>query len=189
MLICCPPDWPDTLNRNSEVTTVKKVSVAAAAILIMAVTAAMGCNMAQAAKTGDKVQVNYTGRFSDGQVFDSSAGLAPLEFTIGEGKVIPGFDKAVLGMRVGEKKTVTIPAADAYGPHSDKMMIEVPLAKFPSDITPEVGLELESPQKDGSTIVARITKITDKAITLDANHPLAGKDLTFDIELVKILTP
>jgi peptidylprolyl isomerase len=163
----------------------KKISIAVISVLMVAVMAMSGC--AQAAKNGDKVQVNYTGKFADGTVFDSSAGLKPMEFTLGGGKVIPGFEKAVLGMKIGEKKTVTIPAADAYGPHLDKMMIEVPRAQFPKDITPEVGLELESTQKDGTTIVATITKVTDTTITLDANHPLAGKDLTFEIELLKIL--
>ena len=169
----------------------KKISAAVISILIMAAIALTGCNMTQAqqATKGDMVYVHYTGRFSDGKVFDSSAGMDPLEFVIGEGRVIPGFEKAVTGMKVGDKKTVTIPAAEAYGPHRDQLVIEVPLANFPSDITPEVGLELESPQKNGSTIVATITKITDKAVFLDANHPLAGKDLTFDLELVKIVKP
>lgn len=169
----------------------KKISIAAVSIIIMVTLALTGCNMIQSqqAKSGDRVQVHYTGRFSDGNVFDSSAGMAPLEFTLGEGKVIPGFEKAVIGMKSGEKKTVTIPAAEAYGPHRDQLVIEVPLSRFPDDIKPAVGLELESPQKDGSVIVATITKITDSAVYLDANHPLAGKDLTFDLELVKILKP
>ena len=160
-------------------------------IIIMAALSLTGCNMTQPqqAATGDKVQVHYTGRFSDNTVFDSSAGLAPLEFTLGEGEVISGFEKAVTGMKVGEKKTVTIPAAEAYGPRHDQLVIEVPLSQFPEDIKPAVGLELESTQTDGSVIVAIITKITDSAVFLDANHPLAGKDLTFDLELVKILKP
>lgn len=163
----------------------KKISVAVISVLLMAVIVLSGC--AQAAKTGDKVQVNYTGKFENGTVFDSSAGRDPLEFTLGTGKVIPGFEKAVLGMKTGEKKTVTIPAAEAYGPHLDELVIELSRSQLPPEITPEVGMKLESPQDDGTTIVAMITSVTSTTITLDANHPLAGRTLTFDIELLKIL--
>jgi FKBP-type peptidyl-prolyl cis-trans isomerase 2 len=149
-----------------------------------------GCNLlpgAAVAKTGDTVQVNYTGKLADGTVFDSSIGREPLEFTLGKGEMIPAFEKAVLGMKVGDKKTVTIPSDEAYGPHLDNMVVEVLREKLPSNIEPKVGQMWEATQPDGGKIQFIITKVTDNTtVTLDANHPLAGKDLTFDIELVKI---
>ena len=149
-----------------------------------------GCNLlpgAAVAKTGDTVQVNYTGKLADGTVFDSSEGREPYEFNLGAGQAIPGFDKAILGMKVGEKKTVTIPSDEAYGPHLDDMVVEVPREKLPSNIEPKVGQMLEATRPDGEKIGFIITNISDNnTVTLDANHPLAGKDLTFDIELVKI---
>jgi peptidylprolyl isomerase len=145
-----------------------------------------GCGAAQA-KNGDTVQVNYTGKLADGTVFDSSVGREPLEFTLGAGQMIPGFEKAVFGMKVGEKKTVTIPVDEAYGPHRDDLVIEVPRDKLPAGLTPEVGQQLGVKQADGSTAVVTITNVSDNnTVTIDANHPLAGKDLTFEIELVKI---
>jgi FKBP-type peptidyl-prolyl cis-trans isomerase 2 len=149
-----------------------------------------GCNLlpgAAVAKTGDTVQVNYTGKLADGTVFDSSEGREPYEFNLGAGQAIPGFDKAILGMKVGEKKTVTIPSDEAYGPHLDDMVVEVPREKLPSNIEPKVGQMLEATRPDGEKIGFIITNVSDNnTVTLDANHPLAGKDLTFDIELVKI---
>ena len=157
------------------------------AVILMIGGIMTGCSTEQA-KEGDAVQVNYTGTLADGTVFDSSAGRTPLEFTIGSGQLIPGFDQAVIGMKVGEKKTVTIPAEEAYGPHREEMVLEVGRERIPSNIEPEVGMMLESTQQDGSKVVFTITNISDNnTVTLDANHPLAGKDLTFEIELVKIL--
>jgi FKBP-type peptidyl-prolyl cis-trans isomerase 2 len=155
------------------------------AVILMIGVMMTGCNAA-VAENGDVVQVDYTGKLADGTVFDSSIGREPLEFTLGAGQVIPGFDKAVLGMKVGEKKTVTIPADEAYGPHRDDLILEVPREKLPSDMTPEVGLQLGLRQSDGRTSVVTITSVSDNVVTIDANHPLAGKDLTFEIELVKI---
>ena len=132
------------------------------------------------------MQVDYTGKLADGTVFDSSVERGPLEFTLGAGQVIPGFEKAVLGMKVGEQKTVTIPADEAYGPYRDEQVVELPREKLPSDMTPEVGQQLVMRQPDGSEIVVVITELSDETVTIDANHPLAGKDLTFEIELVKI---
>lgn len=150
-----------------------------------------GCNALNAgpqAKAGDTVQVQYTGKLADGTVFDSSVGGQPLQFTLGSGQVIPGFDKAVTGMRVGENKTVTILAADAYGQHRDDLVGEVSRSQLPGDVAPQVGMQLQSVQKDGSTMVVTIIKVTDNtSVTIDANHPLAGKDLTFDLQLLKIL--
>jgi peptidylprolyl isomerase len=139
------------------------------------------------AKNGDTVQVNYTGKLADGTVFDSSVGGNPLEFTIGKGLVIPGFEKAVMGMKIGEKKTVTIPANEAYGPSRADFIFEVPREKLTNVTNPQVGQQLKSTQNDGSLITAIITKVTDTIVTVDANHALAGKDLTFELELLKIL--
>lgn len=149
-----------------------------------------GCSAADEAgkaKNGDTVQVNYTGKLADGTVFDSSIGKQPLDVVLGKGQLIPGFEKAVLGMKVGENKTVTIPAADAYGPSLKELIFEVPRENLPAGETPQVGQQLQGSKADGSTMVATITKISDKTVTLDANMPLAGKDLTFEIGLVNIL--
>ena len=154
--------------------------------LVMAVITLSACSAPQA-KNGDTVQINYTGKLSDGTVFDSSVGGTPLEFKLGAATVIPGFEKAVLGMKVGEKKTITIPMNEAYGPHQDDMVMEIPRDQLSKDLIPAVGQHLQSTNKDGTTIVVVVTKVTDTTITVDANHPLAGKDLTFELELVKIL--
>ncbi len=141
--------------------------------------------MAQA-KTGDSVQVHYTGKLADGTVFDSSEEREPLEFTIGSGQVIPGFEEAVSGMALEEKKTISIPADKAYGPHREEMIIEVPKEQFPPDLDPQEGQFLEIKQPDEQTAVVRVAEIKDESVTLDGNHPLAGKDLTFEIALEKI---
>ena len=156
-------------------------------ILLMAVVLT-GCGSAGAgAKNGDTVQVNYTGKLADGTVFDSSVGREPYEFTLGAGQAMPGFEKAVLGMKVGDKKTVTIPAAEAYGPHLDDMVIQVSKDRLPGNIEPKVGQVLNATGPNGEQIIFTITGISDNnTVTLDANHPLVGKDLTFDIELVTI---
>ena len=149
--------------------------------------------MAQA-KSGDKVKVHYTGRLEDGTVFDSSecsddncgCETGPLEFTIGEGQVIPGFERAVEGMSIGETKTVNIPVADAYGNRQDELVAQVPRSDLPPGMSPEVGQQLEVTQEDGSSFPVLVIEVADDSITLDANHPLAGKDLTFDLKLVAI---
>lgn len=142
---------------------------------------------AAVAKKGDTVQVTYTGKLSDGSVFDSSEGRDPLQFTLGSNQVIDGFDKAVTGMKVGEKKTFTVPASEAYGPHLDELIIELNNDQLPAGITPAVGQKLQSTQPDGSMIYATIVEVSASKVKVDANHPLAGKDLTFEIVLVKIL--
>jgi len=149
-----------------------------------------GCSAADdaaKAKEGNTVQVNYTGKLADGTVFDSSIGKQPLEVVLGKGQVIPGFEKAILGMKVGENKTVTISATDAYGPSRTELIFEVSRDKLSLGVTPQVGQQLQGSKADGSTMVATITRVSDKTVTLDANAPLAGKDLTFEIGLVKIL--
>ena len=142
--------------------------------------------MAQA-KAGDKISVHYTGKLTDGTLFDSSAEREPLEFEIGSGMVIKGFDEGVTGMIVGEKKTVHIPVAEAYGDMNPDYMAVFNKAEIPSDIPYKVGMQLNMHQ-DGSGQVMPVTvvEVTDITITLDANHPLAGKDLIFDLELVAI---
>jgi peptidylprolyl isomerase len=138
------------------------------------------------AKSGDSVKIHYTGTLEDGTTFDSSAGRDPLEFTLGSGQVIPGFDEAVTGMETGEKKTVTIPADKAYGPRNEEMVITAPREQVPPEINPEVGQQLQMAGPNNQPIVVQVTEVTDEHIVLDANPPLAGKDLTFDIELVSI---
>lgn len=139
-----------------------------------------------AAKSGDSVKIHYTGSLEDGTTFDSSEGREPLEFTLGSGQVIVGFDEAVTGMKTGEKKNVQIPADKAYGQRSEEMVITAPREQVPPDINPEVGQQLQMAGPDNQPIVVLITEVTDEHIILDANPPLAGKDLTFDIELVAI---
>jgi len=141
--------------------------------------------MAQA-KSGDTVKVHYTGKLDDGTIFDSSQDRDPLEFKIGEGQIIPGFEQAVVGMNPGENKTATIPVDEAYGPRRDEMVMDVEKEQFPEHITPEVGQKLQMKRSDGQIIMVTITDISEAKVTLDANHPLAGKDLTFDIQLVEI---
>jgi len=158
-----------------------------ATLLIGAVVAGCSSAPAAAAKEGDVVQVNYTGTLADGTVFDSSVGRTPLEFTVGAGQVIPGFENAVLGMKVGEKKTVNIPAAEAYGLHHDDWVIEVSRDRIKTEGELAVGQVLGTTGPNGEQRQFTVIAISDNGtVKLDANHPLAGKDLTFQIELVKI---
>ena len=138
------------------------------------------------AKAGDTVKIHYTGTLDDGTQFDSSRGREPLEFQLGSGQVIPGFDKAVDGMAVGEQKTVNIPADDAYGQRNEQMIQEVPRSQLPADLAPQEGMALQAQQPDGNVVNLRVTAVSEEAITVDANHPLAGEALNFDIELVEI---
>lgn len=138
------------------------------------------------AKDGSKVKVHYTGKLDDGTVFDSSKDRDPFEFTIGTGSVIPGFEKGVVGMAAGETKTLTIPPDDAYGQKRDELVADVKKSHFPPDISPELGQQLQMQQPDGRPLNVVVTKIEGEDITLDANHPLAGKTLTFEIELVEV---
>jgi len=138
-------------------------------------------------KSGDKVKVHYHGKLTSGETFDSSAGREPLEFEVGSGSVIPGFDLGVTGMIVGEKKTINIPFDEAYGPRNPEMVIEMPKEKFPEDMEIEVGMPLMMSDGQGQQFQVTIVEIKDAAVMLDANHPLAGQDLTFDLELVEIV--
>ena len=132
---------------------------------------------------GNQVTIHYKGRLEDGTVFDSSEGRDPLAFEAGSGQVIPGFDSAVLGMTAGEKKTITIPAAEAYGEHDDNLIQEIPRNMLPEDV--KVGDQLQAQSEDQQFLVT-VAKLTDEEATVDANHPLAGKTLIFDLELVGI---
>jgi FKBP-type peptidyl-prolyl cis-trans isomerase 2 len=137
------------------------------------------------AKPGDKVQVHYTGMLEDGSVFDSSDGRDPLEFTLGSGQVIPGFDRAVSGMSPGQERSVRIPASDAYGDRKDDLVIVVEREQLPPDMDPAVGQQLQLKQ-DGRGFVVTVKDVGPESITLDANHPLAGEDLEFKVHLVSI---
>ena len=139
-----------------------------------------------AASTGDTVRVHYTGRLQDDTVFDTSEERGPLEFTIGGGDLIPGFESAVVGMSTGEEKTVTIPAEEAYGERRDDLLIDVERERMSGDFEPEKGQRLQLQQRDGQPFAATVTEVTDDTVKLDANHPLAGQDLVFDIKLVEI---
>jgi FKBP-type peptidyl-prolyl cis-trans isomerase 2 len=140
-----------------------------------------------AVQSGNTIKIHYHGRLSDGTTFDSSAGRSPLEFTVGSGSVIKGFDDGVQGMTVGEKKTIEIPFLEAYGPEDPSMIIEFPIDRLPEDLKPEIGMQLNMNNAEGQQFAVTITDITSDNIILNANHPLAGKDLIFDLELVEIV--
>jgi peptidylprolyl isomerase len=142
--------------------------------------------MAQA-KAGDRVKIHYTGTLQDGTVFDSSLQGEPLQFTLGSGQVIPGFDEGVLGMALGETRTLHIPADQAYGPRHPEMAVQVDRKHLPPDLQPEIGQQLQVNREDGEVMVVLVTDISEQEVTLDANHPLAGHDLTFEVELLEVV--
>lgn len=137
-------------------------------------------------KENNTVKVHYTGKLSDGQVFDSSEGKEPIEFTLGQGRLIPGFEKGLIDMKLQEKKTITIVAEDAYGAVRSDLIQEIPKSELPQDIIPEVGMGLVSKSSDGKEMNLLVADVKADSIILDGNHPLAGKDLTFDLEVVEI---
>ena len=137
-------------------------------------------------KRGDTVKVHYHGTLADGSIFDSSTGREPLEFEVGGGMVIEGFDNGVLGMALGEKRTIEIPADQAYGQKNEDMIMEFPIDRFPADLVPEVGMTLNMSNNQGEQFPVVIVEVAEEFVLLDANHPLAGKDLTFDLELVDL---
>lgn len=139
------------------------------------------------ATLGNTVRIHYTGRLTDGTEFDSSAGREPLEFELGAGQIISGLDEAVTGMKVGESSTVTIPADKAYGPHHPEAVSAVPRESIPEHIALQPGLRLQAEREDGSELALTVVEISDDQVTLDANHPLAGRDLVFDVELVEVV--
>lgn len=141
----------------------------------------------QQAKKGDTVKVHYHGKLTSGETFDSSSGREPLQFEVGSGSVIKGFDEGVAGMEVGERKTINIAVNDAYGPRSDDMLIEFPKERFPQNVEIEEGMQLMMSNGSGQNIPVTVSEIKETSVILDANHPLAGEDLIFDIELIEIV--
>lgn len=139
------------------------------------------------AKKGDKVKVHYKGTLTDGTEFDSSQGREPLEFEVGAGMMIKGFDNAVDGMKLGEKVTVNIAAEEAYGPHNEELIYKVPSEQLPETLEPKVGQILSMQHPDGQSVPVTVVEVADEHVSIDANHQLAGKDLVFDIELVEII--
>lgn len=137
-------------------------------------------------KQNDTVRVHYTGKLVDGQIFDSSLEREPLEFTMGQGQLIPGFEKGLLDMQVNEKKTITIPADEAYGQPRPELVQEVDKSQLPAEIKPEVGMGLVSTSPEGQEMNLLVTEVKENSIVVDGNHPLAGKDLIFDLEVVEI---
>jgi peptidylprolyl isomerase len=138
------------------------------------------------AKDGDVVRVHYTAKLEDGEIVDTTEEKEPWEFTLGEGNVISGFEEAVVGMNPGESKTVNVPSEKAYGPHRKERIVVIDREKFPKHITPEAGQHLRIPQQDGTTAMVTVSEVSESKVTIDGNHPLAGKDLVFDIELLEI---
>ncbi|HTO37497.1 MAG TPA: peptidylprolyl isomerase [Brumimicrobium sp.] len=137
-------------------------------------------------KKNDQIKVHYTGKLTNGEVFDSSVGREPLEFTVGAGQMIPGFDTGVLDMKLNEKKVIEIPSAEAYGEKREDLMQEVPKIHLPQDMQPEVGMQLMAQLPDGGQQPLVVTEVKEETIIVDANHPLAGKDLVFEVEVVEI---
>ncbi len=138
------------------------------------------------AQIGDRVTVHYTGKLNDGTVFDSSADRDPLEFSLGEGKVIPGFEEAIVGMSPGDSKTTTIPSDQAYGPYRQELVMAIERKQMPADFSVEVGQPVEIRHQSGQVFPAIVKQLSESEVILDANHPLAGQDLTFDLQLVEI---
>ncbi|HUE87473.1 MAG TPA: peptidylprolyl isomerase [Vicinamibacterales bacterium] len=137
-------------------------------------------------RSGDTVKVHYTARLDDGRVFDSSKERDPLELTIGEGKPFPGFDETLTQMQPGEERTVMIPADRGYGPHRPELVLAVDRTEFPNDIQPRVGQQLQVRHEQGQVSVVTVADVSDEQVTLDANHPLAGRDLTLELQLVEV---
>jgi FKBP-type peptidyl-prolyl cis-trans isomerase 2 len=140
----------------------------------------------QQVKKGDKIKVHYHGKLTNGETFDKSEGRPPLEFEVGSGSVIKGFDDGVTGMAVGDKKTISIPFNEAYGPRNPEMLIEVPKTSFPDDMELQIGMPLVMNDDQGNRYQVVVQQIKEDGVILDANHPLAGQDLIFDLELVEI---
>ena len=139
------------------------------------------------AQAGDTVRIHYTGTLDDGSQFDSSSGRDPIEFTLGNQSVIPGFEAGVTGMQAGEQKTIHIPAEEAYGQRNENLVEEVPLQQFPEDLQLQVGMQLQAQSPNGESFNVVVTALSESAATLDGNHPLAGEALNFELELVEIL--
>lgn len=155
-------------------------------IMLLGVMLATGCSGMVKAESGDIVKVHYTGTLEDGTVFDTSVEHEPLEFTLGQGQLIPDFEQAVIGMKIGDLKTINIPADQAYGPYRDDLILVIERDQLPEDLDPEVGQQLQMTQADGEVVRVMVNDVSEATVTIDANHPLAGKDLTFEIKLIEI---
>ncbi len=161
--------------------TPKKYHLILVSFILLILFLVAGCSGPAVAKSNDTVKVHYTLKLADGTVYDTSVGGEPYEFTLGQGQAISGFEQAVIGMKAGETKTVSVPVDEAYGPRRDDLIVEIGRDKLSPDIIPEVGMVLQ-----GSEGAVTIIEVSETTITVDANHPLAGQDLTFDIELIEI---
>jgi peptidylprolyl isomerase len=139
------------------------------------------------AKMGDRVKVHYTAKAEDMVIFDSKQQVNPLEFKIGDGQIIPAFESALIGMKAGDQKTINIQSDEAFGPYLDELITKVDKSQLPTNLDLEVGQQLQIQQPDGQVLLVKVLDITESDITFDANHPLAGKNITFDIDLVAIL--
>lgn len=170
----------------TERTLIKRWQVVLTVVMLLVTAVISSCAGSLTVKTGDTVKVDYTGKLTDGTVFDSSLGKTPLEFTVGAGQMIKGFDSAVVGMKVGQSKTVVLPPDEAYGAHREDLVLIVNKSQMAPGVNPTVGQQLTVTRADGSTGRVVVVAITDTTVTVDANHPLAGKTLTFDIKLVSI---
>lgn len=142
--------------------------------------------MCDGIKQGDRVKIHYSGRLEDGSLFDSSREREPLEFEVGSGQIIPGLEEGLVGMSVGDRKTVTITPEQGYGPYNEKLVLEIPLDKLPEGLEPKAGMRLQMVDKNDRSLPVVIRDVGEKGISVDANHPLAGKDLTFDVEILTI---
>ena len=137
-------------------------------------------------EAGNQVSVHYTGTFEDGEVFDSSQGRDPLSFEVGAGQMIQGFDQAVLGMKEGESKKITLAPEEAYGPRNEELLVDIPNENFPEDMKLEVGMMLQLTNQQGQPVPATVAEINEENVKMDVNHPMAGKTLNFDIEIVEV---
>ena len=142
--------------------------------------------MSENAKVGDKVKVHYTGKLTDGTTFDSSEGRDPLEFTVGQQQVLKKFEESVDGLAIGESVSIDIPAEEAYGVKQDQLIVKVPKNNLPPELSPEIGMKLQSQTPEGGVMVVKIVEVEEETITIDANHELADQDLNFEIKLVEI---
>jgi len=164
---------------------VKNRTIVLLSVMLLGAMLIAGCGGTQA-NIGDTVKVHYTGTLEDGTIFDTSLEREPLEFTLGKGQLIAGFEQAVIGMQVGQLKTVNIPAEQAYGSYNDELVFVVEQDQLPENLEPVVGQQLYTDQPDGQILIVTVIEVSEDSITVDANHPLAGKDLTFEIELIEI---
>lgn len=160
--------------------------ILSAAVIMLTLLTVAGCAEKKTAMDGDVVKVHYTGRLADGSTFDSSAGSNPLEFTIGDGSMIPGFENALKGMKVGEVKTVSIPADEAYGQRNENLVMELDRSRLAYGVNPVAGDKLKLTLADGRTTLVLVAAVSESTVTIDANHELAGKDLTFKLELIEL---